>query len=242
MLPRIRDTRPTGLARIVSARPARGSAVADLCPPLQDVDIAGLSFYSLGFRKSQNQPPDSSLFRDSFTPFANLLNPSSASANILRLRRSPPLVISETSAPFYYHLPPSSPYYSQAGDTDIQGPLPNLTERAYEPSEMTPPAARADDELFMKASWFVQLTSNSTAQRFPRLKAVNLFNYLKRGGDDGANEVLVDFRATGGNSTVENWYRGYMGNQTAFEMGYTGGAGTTKVGWALLVVGVLVGA
>ena len=195
-----------------------------------DVDIAGLSFYSLGYRKSQNQPPDSSLFRDSFAPFASLLNPSSASANTLRLSRSPPLVISETSAPFYYHLPPSSPYYSQAGDTDIAGPLPNLTQQAYEPSEMSPPAARADDELFMKASWFVQLTSNATAQRFPRLKAVSLFNYLKRGGDDGANEVLVDFRATGGNQTVENWYRGYMGNQTAFEMGYTGGARSMAVG------------
>lgn len=107
---------------------------------------------------------------------------------------------------------------------------------------MTPPAARADDELFMKASWFVQLTSNSTAQRFPRLKAVSLFNYLKRGGDDGANEVLVDFRATGGNSTVENWYRGYMGNQTAFEMGYTGSAPALKFGGLLWLVVLGVGA
>lgn len=198
---------------------------------LIDVDLAGLSFYSLGYLKSENQPAPSDLFRRSFASFHNLFDPPSASQNRLGLTRSPPLCIAETSAPFYYELPPSSPYYSQAGDTDIVGPLPNLTLGEYKPSLMSPPAEHGDDELYLKASWFVQLTSNATATRFPRLKAVSLFNYLKRGGDETnqANEVLVDFRATSGNKTVENWFRGYMGNQTAYEMGYTGAAASSQV-------------
>lgn len=197
--------------------------------------MVGLSFYSLGYLKSENQPPPSDLFQRSFTSFHTLFDPFSPSQNRLRLTRSPPICIAETSAPFYYELPPTSPYYDQAGDTDIAGPLPNLTLGEYKPSLMSPPPEHGDDELYIKASWFVQLTSNATATRFPRLKAVSLFNYLKRGGDETnqANEVLVDFRSTGGNQTVEDWFRGYMGNQTAYEMGYTGSAAPRRASAAV---------
>jgi hypothetical protein len=44
----------------------------------------------------------------------------------------------------------------------------------------SPPTARSDDELFIKASWLAQLTGNRTAIRFPNLKLVNHFNYLKK--------------------------------------------------------------
>lgn len=209
-----------------------------------DVDLAGLSFYSLGYLKSLNQPPPANQFQRGFEPFHKLFDPSSSRDNLLGLTRSPPLCITETSAPYYYELPSSSPYYDQEGDTDIAGPLPNLTESGFKPSQMSPPAERGDDELYMKASWFVQLTSNSTATRFPRLKSVSLFNYLKRGGrpeSEGGKEVLADFRATGGNASVEAWFRGYMGNQTAYEEGYTGAACARRVEWttALVLLGTV---
>jgi hypothetical protein len=63
---------------------------------------------------------------------------------------------------------------------------------------------------------------------------------------NGTAEVLADFRLIGGNSTVESWVRENFGNQTAYEEGYTGGAGRLSGGgrWsglaAALVVGVVV--
>ncbi|GAA5929829.1 uncharacterized protein JCM15063_004635 [Sporobolomyces koalae] len=189
-------------------------------PGEEYVDIVGLSFYSLGYEKYANQAADSSLFRSGFTPFYNLFSPSSASAssNILKLSAAYPIVISETSAPYYYKIPPGSPYFLQGGDTDISTPLPNLT--TYTPSQTSPPSPHSDDELFLKASWIVQLTANTTAARFPNLRAVSWFNYLKKASS--ANQVLADFRFVGGNSTVEAWMRQNFGNQTAYELGYSG--------------------
>ncbi|GEM10981.1 glycoside hydrolase family 26 protein [Rhodotorula toruloides] len=181
------------------------------------VDIVGLSFYSFGPQKSINKPPSSSLFRDSFSPFYNLFSPSSS--NPLKLTQSYPLIISETSAPYYYLIPPSSRFYTQAGDTDLRAPYPNLS--TYEPALAHPPYEKSDDELYSKASWLVQMVGNATAQRFPNLKAVTWFNYLKKG--NGTAEVIADFRFVGGNKTVEGWLRQNLGNQTAYEQGYTGG-------------------
>ncbi|GAA5972913.1 hypothetical protein JCM11641_004000 [Rhodosporidiobolus odoratus] len=212
-------------------------------PGEDHVDLVGLSLYSFGPYKSLNQPPSSNLFRDSLSPFYNLLSPSSSSSssNKLSLSQSYPIVITETAAPFYYSIPPSSQYYFQAGDTDIAAPQPNLSTTAarqmYRPSLASPPYERSDDELFIKGSWLAQLTGNSTAQRFPNLKLVNHFNYLKKG--NGTAEVLSDFRLLGGNSTVEQWVRDNFGNQTAYEEGYTGGViGRNSLG-SLLWVGVI---
>ncbi|SGY17997.1 BQ5605_C015g07948 [Microbotryum silenes-dioicae] len=201
------------------------------------VDIAGLSYYSLGYQKSVNQAPATNMFRDGFQSFYDLMTPvngSTGSKNPLKLSGPIPIVIAETSSPFHYELANSDPYYDQAGqsrarmgcDTDIDGPLPNLTR--YTPSVKSPPFPRSDDELYLKATWFVQMTSNTTAIRFPNLQAVSLFNYLKRGGE--GTEVLVDFRAIGGNQTVEDWFRNVIGNQTAYEIGYTGAAGRVSSG------------
>ncbi|GAA6017745.1 hypothetical protein JCM10207_000482 [Rhodosporidiobolus poonsookiae] len=201
-------------------------------PGQEYVDVVGLSLYSFGPYKSINRAPSSSLFRDSFTSFYNLFAPSSNSsrANPLGLTAAYPLVISETSAPYYYTIPPSSPYYTQAGDTDIARPQPNLSTEAnrerYRPSLADPPYEGSDDELFVKASWLAQLTGNATAQRFPNLKLVNHFNYLKKG--NGTAEVLSDFRIIGGNATVEQWVRDNFGNQTAYEQGYTGAASSLR--------------
>ncbi|GAA5904588.1 hypothetical protein JCM5296_005242 [Sporobolomyces johnsonii] len=184
--------------------------------PGQDyVDVAGLSFYSFGDNKAFNQAPSSDLFRTGFTPFYNLLSPSSASSssNLLNLTAAFPIVVSETSAPYYYTISTSSSYYRQAFDTDIATPLPNVS--TYSPSLASPPHPRSDDELFQKASWIVQLTSNTTAARFPNLRCVSWFNYLKK----GEAQVLSDFRFVGGNSTVEAWIRTNFGNQTAYEEG-----------------------
>ncbi|GAA5865487.1 hypothetical protein JCM1840_001414 [Sporobolomyces johnsonii] len=193
--------------------------------PGQDyVDVAGLSFYSFGDNKAFNQAPSSDLFRTGFTPFYNLLSPSSASSssNLLNLTAAFPIVVSETSAPYYYTISTSSPYYRQTFDTDIATPLPNVS--TYSPSLASPPHPRSDDELFQKASWIVQLTSNTTAARFPNLRCVSWFNYLKK----GEAQVLSDFRFVGGNSTVEAWIRTNFGNQTAYEEGYTGRASSTR--------------
>ncbi|GAA5821422.1 hypothetical protein JCM10212_002339 [Sporobolomyces blumeae] len=206
-------------------------------PGEEYVDLVGLSFYSLGEDKSKNQAPSSTLFRSGFTPFYNLFSPASASAssNRLSLSRPYPVVIAETSAPFYYTIPPGSKYFLQAGDTNVQVPLPNLT--TYSPSLASPPNPRSTDELYLKASWLVQLTSNSTAARFPNLRAVSWFNHLKR----AVEPVLADFRFVGGNSTVEAWLRQNFGNQTAYEQGYTGGAtrsgrgGRSPLEWSLIV-------
>lgn len=201
------------------------------------VDVVGISFYSQGYEKDKNRPPSAGMFRDLFSPFYTLFNPSSDRQNRLSLGSTFPVCIAETQAPFYYELPPTSRYYSQEGDTDIRGPLPNTSD--FTPSQRSPPFDRADDELYIKATWFVQLTSNDTVERFPNLKAVSLFNYLKRGGDlEGGekSEVLADFRAVGGNATVEAWYRGYIGNQTAYEEGYTGGAVRSSAGLVLTLL------
>ncbi|GAA6037518.1 hypothetical protein JCM8097_008233 [Rhodosporidiobolus ruineniae] len=197
-------------------------------PGEEYVDVVGLSLYSFGPQKSINRAPSSSLLRDSLQPFYDLFSPSSSSSssNRLSLTHSYPIVISETSAPFYYSIPSSSPYYTQAGDTDIPAPQPNLSTPAnqerYKPSLHDPPYEKSDDELFIKASWLAQLTGNATAQRFPNLRLVNHFNYLKKG--NGTAEVLADFRLVGGNATVEQWVRTNFGNQTAYEQGYTGAA------------------
>ncbi|KAL8281018.1 hypothetical protein RQP46_006697 [Phenoliferia psychrophenolica] len=204
------------------------------------VDIAGLSYYSSGFNKSVNQPPSNNIFKTLFTPFYNLLNPTnlnSSSSNLLKLTAPIPIVISETSAPYYYELPSSSPYYNQAGDTGFSGALPNTSD--YTPSLASPPYAHSDDELYIKASWFVQMTSNVTGAAFPNLIAVSLFNYFKRGGDE-ATPVLADFRVVGGNQTVEAWFRNDIGNQTAYDLGYTGGGGTMRVNGFVGAVAALV--
>ncbi|GAA5906016.1 uncharacterized protein JCM6883_002525 [Sporobolomyces salmoneus] len=208
-------------------------------PGEEYVDIVGLSFYSLGVDKLQNQVADSSLFRSGFTPFYNLFSPSSfsASSNILKLSAAYPIVIAETSAPYYYTIPPGSKYFLQPGDTDISTPLPNLT--TYTPSHTSPPQPRTDDELYLKATWLVQLTANTTAARYPNLRAVSWFNYLKK----GTEEVLADFRFVGANATVEAWLRQNFGNETAYELGYTGGAPgrSGEIGWLITVAGVLAG-
>ncbi|KAM0790474.1 hypothetical protein ACM66B_003350 [Microbotryomycetes sp. NB124-2] len=205
-------------------------------PGEQYVDVAGLSFYWQGYNKSVNQPPSSDRFKDSFQSFHDLLNPRNERRNQLGLTRSFPVVIAETSAPYYYDLPTTSPIYEQAGDTDVPSRLePNLT--LWQPSLATPPYDKSDDELYIKATWFVQMTSRKTLRDLPGLKAITLFNYLKRGGD--GTDVLADFRSVGGNSSVEGWFRGYMGNQTAFELGYTGAGPKVGASVQLLLVVVV---
>lgn len=180
------------------------------------VDLSGLSFYWQGDNGQYNQPPDSGLFTNLFTPFYSLLNPASTSSNNkLGITRPHAIVISETSAPFYYDIT-SQVHLSQGGDTDIQGALPNTSTLPI--SLSSNPEPRSSDELFIKATWFVQLTSNTTAANFPNLVALSLFNYFKRANAP----VLADFRYLLGNETVEVWLRGSIGNQTAFDLGYTG--------------------
>ncbi|BGP20136.1 hypothetical protein JCM10213_000779 [Rhodosporidiobolus nylandii] len=215
-------------------------------PGEEYVDLAGLSLYSFGPYKSINKPPTSSAFRDSLQSFYQLLAPSSSSQNRLSLSQSYPIIITETAAPYYYTIPPSSPYYTQAGDTDIRAPQPNLSAPAnrelYKPALADPPYEGSDDELFIKGSWLAQLTGNATAQRFPNLRLVNHFNYLKKG--NGSAEVLSDFRLLGGNATVEQWVRSSLGNESAYEAGYTGAASVPLRGGgaavALLVVAAVI--
>ncbi|BGP35361.1 hypothetical protein JCM10296v2_007197 [Rhodotorula toruloides] len=200
------------------------------------VDVVGLSFYSFGPQKSLNKPASSSLFRDSFTPFYNLFSPSSSGSNRLKLSSAYSIIISETSAPYYYRIPPSSRFYTQAGDTDLTAPYPNLT--TFSPALADPPYEKSDDELYTKASWLVQMVGNDTAQRFPNFKAATWFNYLKKG--NGTAEVLADFRFVGGNTSVEGWLRESLGNQTAYEEGYTGAGGrvSARRAFGAMVVGV----
>ncbi|BGP43571.1 hypothetical protein JCM10449v2_007612 [Rhodotorula kratochvilovae] len=208
-------------------------------PGEEYVDLVGLSVYAFGPERSINRVPSSDFFRDSFQSFYDLVSPSSASIreNPLRLEAAYQPVIAETSAPYYYHIPQNSRFWGQQGDTDITKPFPNLTR--LEPSLAEPPYPRSDDELAVKASWLAQLTGNSTAQRFPHLKLVNMFNYLKKG--NATAEVLADFRYVGSdsgfNATVEAWLRENFGNQTAYEQGYTGAAGTLRPG-CVAVAGV----
>ncbi|GAA5845252.1 hypothetical protein JCM9279_004817 [Rhodotorula babjevae] len=221
-------------------------------PGEEYVDVVGLSVYSFGPQRSINQVPPDNEFRNSFQKFYDLVSPSSSSSsdNPLGLTKAYEVAIAETSAPYYYEIPPSSRFYTQQGDTDLTKPFPNLTRLAS--SLASPPLERSDDELAVKATWLAQLTGNATAQRFPNLKLVNIFNYIKKG--NGTAEVIADFRytgsATGGfNSTVEAWVRRNWGNQTAYEQGYTGSAGVLRprsvfaaavVAGGAVAVGVLV--
>lgn len=141
------------------------------------VDVAGLSVYWFGPERSINQVPETGSFRESLQPFYNLVGGSGS--NPLKLKQGFPVVVAESSAPYYFDIPSSSRYYTQQGDTDIQPPLPNLNN--YRASLNEPnPYPRSDDELAVKATWIAQMTGNSTAQRFPNLKAVTWFNYLKK--------------------------------------------------------------
>lgn len=187
------------------------------------VDVAGLSVYWFGPERSINQVPETGSFRESLQPFYNLVG--GAGSNPLKLKQGFPVVVAESSAPYYFDIPSSSRYYTQQGDTDIQPPLPNLNN--YRASLNEPnPYPRSDDELAVKATWIAQMTGNSTAQRFPNLKAITWFNYLKKG--NATAEVLADFRFVGGNSTVTSWLRENFGNQTAYEQGYTGAASSLR--------------
>ncbi|TNY23142.1 glycoside hydrolase superfamily [Rhodotorula diobovata] len=213
-------------------------------PGEEYVDAVGLSLYSFGPERSINRVPSSDLFRESFQPFYDLVSPSSASSsdNPLGLSRAYEVLIAETSAPFYYNIPSNTRFWGQAGDTDITQPFPNLTRLT--PSLADRPYARSDDELAVKASWLAQLTGNATAQRFPNLKLVNLFNYLKKG--NATAEVIADFRYVGSdsgfNATVEAWFRHNVGNQSAYEQGYTGAAGALRPATVASVVGAVVAA
>lgn len=130
----------------------------------------------------------------------------------------------------------------------------------FAPALADPPYEKSDDELFTKASWLVQMVGNDTAQRFPNFKAATWFNYLKKyipfpllplprdagltvrlGRGNGTAEVLADFRFVGGNSSVEGWLRESLGNQTAYEEGYTGAVGrmSVKRAFGAVVVGVV---
>ncbi|GAA5904294.1 hypothetical protein JCM8208_006828 [Rhodotorula glutinis] len=211
-------------------------------PGEEYVDVVGLSVYSFGPQRSINQVPPANSFRDSFQKFYDLVSPSSSSSsdNPLGLTKAYQPIIAETSAPFYYEIPPSSRFYTQQGDTDLTKPFPNFTRLA--PSLAVPPLERSDDELAVKATWLAQLTGNATAQRFPNLKLVNLFNYLKR--SNGTTPTIADFRFTGSangfNETCETWLRRNFGNQTAYEQGYTGAAGALRPGSGSIVVAALV--
>ncbi|BGP58186.1 hypothetical protein JCM8202v2_005847 [Rhodotorula sphaerocarpa] len=188
-------------------------------PGEQYVDVAGLSLYWFGPDKSINQVPKSDAFKNNLQSFYDLVTGSGP--NRLGLSQAYPVMISESSAPYYYKIPTSSRYYGQQGDTNIQSPLPNLASFAKSLKEPHP-YARSDDELAVKATWIAEMTGNNTAQHFPLLRAVSWFNYLKKG--NATAEVLADFRFVGGNKTTETWLRKNFGNQTAYEQGYTGGA------------------
>ncbi|GJN94409.1 hypothetical protein Rhopal_007489-T1 [Rhodotorula paludigena] len=207
-------------------------------PGEEYVDLVGLSLYSFGPYRSLNALPEDDLFRDSFRPFYNLVSPTSSSRNPLGLSRAYSVVIAETSAPYYYEIPVNSPYYTQAGDTDISPPMPNLNRTR--PSLADPPYPRSDDELAVKATWLVQMVGNETAAAFPNLKAVSLFNYLKKG--NGTAEVLADFRYVGSrdrfNATIEEWLRTNYGNNTAYLEGYSGDASAIRT--SLLGLGGIV--
>ncbi|KPV73393.1 glycoside hydrolase family 26 protein [Rhodotorula graminis WP1] len=214
-------------------------------PGEEYVDVVGLSVYSFGPQRSINQVPPDNEFRNSFQKFYDLVSPSSSSSsdNPLGLTQAYSPIVAETSAPYYYEIPPSSRFYTQQGDTDITKPFPNLTNLA--PSLASPPLERSDDELSVKATWLAQLTGNATAQRFPNLKLVNIFNFLKKSNGSSA-EVLADFRFVGSdngyNATVEAWLRQNFGNQTAYEQGYTGAAAALRPGSVAIVAALVAGA
>lgn len=146
-------------------------------PGEEYVDVAGLSLYWFGPQRSINQVPESGAFRESLQPFYDLV--AGSGSNPLGLKQAYPVIVAESSAPYYYDIPAASRYYTQQGDTDIQPPLPDLAN--FRKSVNIPtPYPRSDDELAVKATWIAQVTGNSTAQRFPNLKAVTWFNYLKK--------------------------------------------------------------
>lgn len=76
------------------------------------------------------------------------------------------------------------------------------------------------------------------------LYAESLFNYLKKG--NATAEVIADFRYVGSdsgfNATVEAWFRHNVGNQSAYEQGYTGAAGALRPATVASVVGAVVAA
>lgn len=54
--------------------------------------------------------------------------------------------------------------------------------------------------------------------------------------------MIADFRFVGGNKTVETWLRQNLGNQTAYEQGYTGKAGRrSRASKSVLALVVVVG-
>lgn len=149
--------------------PPSTSANPSLHPTNVVVDIAGLSLYSFGLNKLTNRPPADNLFRTLFQPFYDLLTRNTSSSP-LGLTAPKPLVIAETSAPFYYDVPAANRFAELGKDVTVPLPYPNLT--TLEPAHAPGAGANDTDELYIKATWFVQLTSNDTATMFPALKAI----------------------------------------------------------------------
>lgn len=184
-----------------------------------------MSFYHRGIDGQYNQPAEPGNFRSLFAPFHELFAPSSSSdyrrrsysneSNPLGLSVYPstiPVIISETSAQYYYEIPPDSSYADLPVDSEVPRPLPNVS--TLTPS--MPPSGFSQawtdnstmlSELYIKANWYTQLASNSTTQLFPNYLACSFFNYFKRAN----GSVLADFRYVDGNTRVESWMRGVIG-------------------------------
>lgn len=68
----------------------------------------------------------------------------------------------------------------------------------------------------------------ATAGRFPRLIAVSWFDYFKSSGYETNGTQLLDYRLADGDSQVEQFFRTYLGNVTAYQGGYDGSASSAR--------------
>ena len=82
----------------------------------------------------------------------------------------------------------------------------------------------------------------ATAGRFPRLIAVSWFDYFKSSGFETGGSQLLDYRLADGDPQVEQFFRTYLGNVTAYQGGYDGSASSVRplVGLVLVAASAII--
>ncbi|KAI5474992.1 peroxisomal membrane protein 4 [Pseudohyphozyma bogoriensis] len=147
------------------------------------VDLAGLSFYTLGANQVDNDTPNATYFSSNFQSFYDLYGAAH------------PIVIAETSAPEHYYVP--TEFEDLPEDSELPGGADAVNFTALTPASGTSPS-----ELSLKSTWFEELASADTKAMFPNIVAIVWFNYDYRAVKTANDTITNYFRQQIGNETA----------------------------------------
>ncbi|KAK4704236.1 hypothetical protein P7C70_g1974, partial [Phenoliferia sp. Uapishka_3] len=191
------------------------SGYSEYYPTAAYVDLAGISYYSLGGNQVQNDLAGPTDFSDSFQTFYDTYSPAH------------PIVISETSAPEHYIIPANSPYINLPSDSEIPGGADSLDFSQLVPANTTNDKTPVS-EVTRKSTWFEEMTGAAAVALYPKLFAVMWFNLAKTGGYLDVIR-LNDYRAVKtADDPVTQYFRTAIGNETAYQLNIVSSADSSS--------------